>query len=106
MQDGAQYVLANWQAGDVIGFNDWQGQYYFRNVADHWYDAADSSKEPPKRIWYLATSMDDAVRERKLNQMPADWHIVDRREFKFAIVALFVPKEDGLSSNSGVGFSP
>ena len=107
IQDSSEYVLANWQDGDMVGFNHWEGEYYFRNIADHWYDAPSCvpacSKESPTRIWYLACSSKDVERETCLKRIPPGWRIIERREFKFAIVALFVHDANGLSSTSSAG---
>ncbi len=103
---GSRYVLARWQAGDAVAFNNWEGQYYFRHVADRWLDPAVEWKEPPARIWNLASSMDAVEREQLFQRVPPGWRLVERHEFKFVIVGLFAPEEAASPSTSDAGLVP
>jgi Dolichyl-phosphate-mannose-protein mannosyltransferase len=106
IDSGARYVLGNWQTTDAVGFNHWEGQYYFRHMADRWLEPDAAFKQPPGRIWYLASSMVPAEREEILKRVPPGWRLVERREYKFVIVGLFVPEENASPSTSDARLVP
>jgi hypothetical protein len=85
----ARYVLEHWQPGDGIGFNHWEGDYYFRGEAAAWIKAP-SEMSPAVRLWYVAVAPEQALREELLQAIPTNWRQVERREFSGATVVLFV----------------
>ena len=85
------YVMAHWQTGDQIGFNFWEGEYYFRHLATNWLNPARPVPSTTRRIWYVATANILADREQVLSIVPHGWQMAERRDFKNAIVALYVP---------------
>ena len=82
------YVLDHRQSGDGIVFNNWESEYYLRHETRDWLNAGVLPNTDRKRVWYISTSMDVKEREDLLRQVPAGWHHVERREFRFTIVEL------------------
>lgn len=87
--NACRHVLANWQPGDRVGFNNWEGQYYFRKQADVWFDQTQTGE----RLWYVAVCPDAAIRSDLLNGVAPGWVILERHEYAGVSVALFVPEE-------------
>ena len=80
------YVLANWQSGDAVSFNQWEGQYYFRHQASAWFDPAMPNTDLPKRVWCVAISQELSEREALVSSIAPGRSVVERRDFRWSVV--------------------
>jgi len=70
------------QPDDLIGFNHWEGEYYFRSHRSSWLLPGDSLPKGPLRMWYSAAAQDKNVRETVIRAVPPVWQAQQRWEFQ------------------------
>ncbi len=85
----AEFVLNQWQPGDGVGFNHWEGEYYFRRQSASWFHFEEPASAAWTRLWFVAVAAEPAQREELLRAVPVDWRPVERREFTGASVVRF-----------------
>lgn len=93
----AAHVLNHWQDGDLVAYNHWEYEYYFRHLGPAAVSIA-PDLNPCGRLWMVITDADPLARGRQARfAAPVGWNMVVQRELERTSVFLFQRGSPGLS---------